>query len=124
MSGKKVLVSGNGLGKSIIWREREEALKETYKKGKADGIAEANADHNVECGDCVRQITTADEARIRADERRKTIDELSVYILNSCKDVKCKEDITVDNDFDFYASELLEMLEQMKEQEAGEQNGN
>lgn len=77
-----------------------------------DGIC----NHNEKCMN--ETVWTTEQMRlieqIRADERRKVIDELSVYILNSCKDVKCKEDITIDNDFDFYASELLEMLEQLK----------
>lgn len=55
------------------------------------------------------------DKKIRADERTKVFDEISAYIINSCKDVKCKEDITIDNDFDFYASELLESLEVLKE---------
>lgn len=54
------------------------------------------------------------ESEIRADERRKVLDELTIYMLNSCKDVKCREDITIDNDFDFYASELLDIFEEFK----------
>lgn len=46
-----------------------------YEHGFADGVEEgkkqANIDHNIECGDCVRQITAADEERIRADAVRK-----------------------------------------------------
>lgn len=50
------------------------------------------------------------------DIRSEVIDEVSKYIINSCKNVNCREDITIDNDYDFYASELLDMLEQLKEQ--------
>lgn len=59
------------------------------------------------------------EEEIRVNERQKVLDELTIYMLNSCKDVKCREDITIDNDFDFYASELLDIFEEFKKQVKG-----
>lgn len=60
MGDKRVLISGNGLGKSIF-ASQEEALKKAYEKGKADGIKEANLNHNAKCADCVRKLSVADE---------------------------------------------------------------
>ena len=59
-----------------------------YQQGRKDGIAEANLAHNIECGDCVRQITATDEERIRADEREKVINEVKQYLLKHKKTVK------------------------------------
>lgn len=44
----------------------------------------------------------------------QALEDIKKYILNSCNNVTCREDINADNDFDFYASELLDMLEEMK----------
>ena len=116
MGDKRVLISGNGLGKSIFVSQEEalkkayekgrederkdwkcaagemvvkyagdiyealpEAVKEIYEQGRKDGIAEANLAHNIECGDCVRQITAADETRIRAE----AIDEYTEWLRKS-----------------------------------------
>lgn len=80
--------------------EIELVKQEAYEQGKADGIREANINHNIECGDCVRQITAADEERIRADGIRKFEEYLRI---------KCHVDV----------SECLEWYE--KEQKGGEQ---
>lgn len=77
-----IRIDENGVGHCVIGSDLddlntpEEALKKAYEKGKEDGIAEANLKHNIECGDCARQIAAADEARIRADEREKVISEM------------------------------------------------
>lgn len=104
MGDKRVLISGNGLGKSIF-ASQEEALRKAYEKGKADGIKEANADHNVECGDHVRQLTAADEARIRVNERKKVLDEVIKI---------AREEI----DFENQAEQIrfVEFMEEMKEE--------
>lgn len=44
----------------------------------------------------------------------QALENIKKYILNSCNNVTCREDINADNDFDFYASELLDMLKEMK----------
>lgn len=44
----------------------------------------------------------------------QALEDIKKFILNSCNNVTCREDISIDNDFDFYASELLDMLEEMK----------
>lgn len=48
------------------------------------------------------------------DGYNQALEDMRKYILNSCNNVTCREDINADNDFDFYASELLDMLEEMK----------
>lgn len=62
MSDKKVLVSGNGLGKSI-WQSTEEALKKAYEKGKADTYSkilmylnDASLAQSGKCYDCTREL--------------------------------------------------------------------
>lgn len=44
----------------------------------------------------------------------QALEDISKYILNSCNNVTCREDINANNDFDFYASEVLDMLKEMK----------
>ncbi len=44
----------------------------------------------------------------------QALEDIKKYILNYCNNVTCREDINADNNFDFYASELLDMLEEMK----------
>ena len=63
-----------------------------YEKGKEDGIAESNANRNIECGDCVRQITTADEERIRTDERKKVIATIRELKKHSGQNVFCAKE--------------------------------
>lgn len=49
------------------------------------------------------------------DGHIQALENFKKYILNSCNNVTCREDINTDNDFDFYASELLDMIEEMKD---------
>lgn len=126
MSGKKILAISNGLGKSI-WRTTEDALKETYEKGKKDGIAEANLNHNIECGDCARQITTADEARIRADERKKVIEKIRELKKHSGNTSFCtKEHCPSHEDIACYdcMDAILNYVEKDSSKEQEEKNGN
>lgn len=51
-------------------------LEKIYMKGKEDGIKEANLNNNVKCGNRVRKLTAAAEARIRVNERKKVLDEV------------------------------------------------
>lgn len=44
----------------------------------------------------------------------QALEDFEKFILNSCNNVACREDINADNDFDFYASELLDMLKELK----------
>ena len=57
-------------------------------------------------------ITTS--LRMYDNGYNQALEDVKKYILNSCNDVTCREDINADNDFDFYASELLDMLKEMK----------
>ena len=98
----------------------EEALQKAYKKGRKDGRAEANLDHSVECGDCVRQITAADEARIRADERKKVIDKIRELKKHSGQNVFCtKEYCSYHSEMDCY--DCMDAILNYAEKE-GEQN--
>lgn len=62
------------------FRKCSKVAREQYNKGRKDVIAEANLAHNIECGDCVRQITAADETRIRAEEREKHFKAIMEFI--------------------------------------------
>lgn len=86
-----IWIDENGVGHLVIGSDLddmntpEEALKKAYEKGKADGIAEANLNHNTECGDCVRQITAADESKIRAEAVKNFAEWLSrKHGINTC----------------------------------------
>lgn len=50
----------------------------------------------------------------KKDGYNQALEDIKKYILNSCNNVNCREDINSNNDFDFYASELLDMLEEIK----------
>lgn len=52
--------------------------------------------------------------KINKDSYNQALEDMKKYILNSCDNVTCREDINADNDFDFYASELLDMIKEMK----------
>lgn len=126
MSNKKILAIGNGWRK-VTFEKIRETSKEAYEKGKADGIRETNIDHNIECGDCVRQITAADEERIRADERKKVIDKIRELKQHSGKNAFCsKEYCPYHEDMDCHdcMDAILNYAEKNSSKEQEERNGN
>lgn len=124
------MVVFNGFDNGVIGKKlpSDTTLNNMRKADLIDLLHLAESNHRVlaetykiaidtsKCNHCPLSIDTRRAEQIRAEERIKVFNELSAFLLNSCKDVKCREDITSDNDFDFYASELLDALEQLKEQ--------
>ncbi len=53
-----------------------------YEKGYEQGRKDEAEKQQIECADCIRQITASDEERIRKDEREKTIDEFTQRIID------------------------------------------
>lgn len=82
--------------------------------GKADGIAEANLAHNIECGDCARQITASDKARIRAEAIDEFVESISESVLWDILAEVMKRNIGASEGADKSIDYLREIAEKLK----------
>ena len=96
------------------FRKCSKVAREQYNKGKADGIAEANLAHNIECGDCVRQITASDKARIRAEAIDEFVESISESVLWDILAEVMKRNIGASEGADKSIDYLREIAEKLK----------